>query len=335
MLESGDNSLAEKSCERRSGSSVLRVGWMCAIAGAALASIAIYRLAAHSLNSTGNEVIFYLSWFLICLGVGCGVVGLFYRRWLAGFTLMVGSIVVYFSFVTATGVVGTTSRLVGAFASGKPAATRSASVAETVITTVPEDTAENLKECQVPSNPERAVALVVLIEKSGHMKKGNLLESIKKGVAAAIETVPDESCVAVIGFDENPYVVIDMQRAMRVRKQAAERLGLLTPFGKVDLAPALTLAREKLELSAARRKEVVIISTGKFGAAAGALPEEVGRLRESSVTISTVSVGKPIVGSYLPSLSKHGGGTSYMSAEGLDLRDVLVGEIEKSRELPE
>jgi uncharacterized membrane protein len=186
----------------------------------------------------------------------------------------------------------------------------------------------------VPPQTEKrrlTVAVVLVIDKSGSMQNEGRILAAKKAAFISIQTLKDDDFIGVVGFDQNPMIVIDLAPVPRVKRMAERRLINLTARGASNLYPALQEARVQLSASSASRKHIIILSDGQVNSSqTDAYIEEINRLRSNRISVSAVALGPSADGSFMKLLAKYGKGAYYHTLDASRLPQIFVQDIKVS-----
>ena len=173
-----------------------------------------------------------------------------------------------------------------------------------------------------------AVALV--IDKSGSMAEEDKIESARQAALLSISALRDNDFLGVIGFDSNPFVIIDVKPVEEIRYEAERRLRNLTAAGKTNLLPALATARQKLDRTGASRKHIIVLSDGKFPLTSDAYVSEINELKRAGISVSAVALGIDADVPFMKMLSKYGRGAFYHTLDASQLPKIFVEDIKVS-----
>lgn len=164
-------------------------------------------------------------------------------------------------------------------------------------------------------------ALVIVIDKSGSMQ-GPKLESTKAAILATVEALDPDDQVAVVVFDSQATVMVQLQRAAN-QKQIAAEVGRLQSGGGTNIFPGLKDAFSVLATSRLARRHVLLLSDGE--APSDGIPELIKDMRTDKITISTVAV-EGADEKLLEDISKQGGGRAYKVTDLKALAPTFVKE---------
>ncbi len=183
------------------------------------------------------------------------------------------------------------------------------------------------------------VAVSLVLDKSGSMRTSQRMDYTKLASRSVIDALKDDDYFGLIGFDNQPFIALNMQQLTASnRDKATKRVDLLFPNGGTSLYPAMDVARQELELAKAGRKHMIILTDGR-------LPDE-AQLGTSYVNLArelkaiNISVSTFLIGSddskLLKEIASFGGGTFHqtMDAQSLPrlfLDDVRINTAEKTQ----
>ncbi len=184
-----------------------------------------------------------------------------------------------------------------------------------------------------PQKEEKRTAMLLIIDKSGSMRKQSKLVYAKLGARAVARNLKDTDLFGVIGFDKAPFVVAPLDYLGKTRARLDTRIERLKPSGGTLLLPALQEAKRQLERQHATRKHIVILTDGETGGSGGDYLDLASVLRnELKITISTIAVGKQPNLRLLSRLADYGGGVFYHTTDPSALPDLFLDELEEKPE---
>ena len=137
------------------------------------------------------------------------------------------------------------------------------------------------KEKQKPS-----LAMVLVIDKSGSMS-GNPIVLARQAARAAAELLSPQDQIAVIGFDSNPQLFLDLTPAGNQGTIAAA-IDSIQASGGTDLAPAVAQAKDILSGASAKIKHVIAMTDGQTSQSN--LLELCQEMADAGMTVSTVAL---------------------------------------------
>ncbi len=184
-----------------------------------------------------------------------------------------------------------------------------------------------------PQKEEPRTAMLLIIDKSGSMRKQQKLLYAKLGARAVVRNLTDTDLFGVIGFDKTPFVVAPLDYLGKTRAQLGDRIDRLKPSGGTFLLPALQEAKRQLERQYATRKHIVLLTDGETGGSGSDYLDLAAVLRnELKITISTIAVGKQPNLRLLSRLADYGGGAFYHTTDPSTLPDLFLDELEEKPE---
>jgi Ca-activated chloride channel homolog len=170
-----------------------------------------------------------------------------------------------------------------------------------------------------PAAPE-PVGLVLVLDRSGSMS-GEKFEQAKKACISAISTLKKDDRVAIVLFDSEAKVLVELGDA--ARPELADTVRAMQPGGGTDIKPGLEAAA-RLIPDGDIRFRIVLMSDGM--APTAGLDEVVGELRHRGITLSSVALGGEADRNLLKKLAESGGGTFHDVALPAELETVFVQE---------
>lgn len=177
---------------------------------------------------------------------------------------------------------------------------------------------------------KRRVCMVMLIDRSASMI-GPRIAATKRAAVELVKQLAPEDLVGVLAFDTQPYVVAEVQQAGQLGPSLIEKLVKLKSTGGTDIYPALAAAANRLQLTGARVKHVILLSDGNtpFNEKAyGALIES---FRLDGISVSTIGIGSVFVNvDYLRWLAGSTGGTYYEMRTLEQLPQLIAKDTQES-----
>lgn len=184
-----------------------------------------------------------------------------------------------------------------------------------------------------PQKEEKRTAVMLVIDKSGSMRREQRLLFAKAGVRGVARNLKDSDLFGVIGFDKEPFPVIPLNSLGKIRNDVESRINRLKAAGGTYLFPALEEAKRQLERQYATRKHVVILTDGETGGSGSDYLDLVAVMhQELKITISTIAVGRRPNLRLLSRLAAYGGGAFHHTADPSTLPELFIGELEEKVE---
>lgn len=169
-----------------------------------------------------------------------------------------------------------------------------------------------------------SIAMALLIDKSGSMD-GIKLELAKEAAKASVEALGNSDRVMVVGFDDTPYMVSAMTRAIN-RRQIASKIARMRPEGGTNIEPALEMAYLELALVSARVKHVILLTDGE--SPYGRIDQLVRQMAREGITVSTIAVGQADT-VLLKRIASLGKGRAHYTNDPYSIPQIFVQETEQ------
>lgn len=179
------------------------------------------------------------------------------------------------------------------------------------------------KEKEKPS-----LALMLVIDKSGSMQ-GLPISLARQAAKAASEMLSPRDQVAVVGFDGSPFVACDLTFAGDIGSihNAIDRLAA---DGGTNMYPAMTLAYDMLQRTAAQMKHMIILGDGQSQPADFAGITR--RCADAGISVSTVALGGGADRALMETIAEIGNGRSYQTMDPSQVPQIFTKEtMEASR----
>jgi len=179
-----------------------------------------------------------------------------------------------------------------------------------------------------PKEEERNRAVVLVIDKSGSMRRQKKLLYAKEAAKALAESMNDRDLLGVVGFDTSPFVVVPLSSLERLRETFASQVDRLKARGKTSLYPAIVEAKRQLERKEASRKHVIILSDGETGGSGSDYIDLINVMRkELKITVSAVAIGDQANIPLLRRIARYGGGLFHRTFDPTTLPQIVLQEI--------
>lgn len=177
---------------------------------------------------------------------------------------------------------------------------------------------------------KRRVCVILLIDRSASMM-GPRIAATKQAAVELVKQLAPEDLVGVLAFDTVPYVIVEVQQANRVRTVLIDKLVRLKSVGGTDILPALRAARERLEMTGATVKHIILLSDGQTPPDRPAYQQQLAQCSQQQISLSTIGIGPAMVNTELLGwLARETGGTFYHLRNLEDLPRLVVLDTEKA-----
>ncbi|MFM7058614.1 MAG: VWA domain-containing protein [Planctomycetota bacterium] len=175
------------------------------------------------------------------------------------------------------------------------------------------------KEQEKPS-----LAMTLVLDRSGSMD-GEKLEMARTAARSAVELLGERDQVAVLAFDDQTWVISEMQPAGN-RGQISDQISRLQPGGGTSMYPAMELAAEMLNSASARLKHVILLTDGISNS--GDFEGLAQRMAGAKVTVSVVALGPEDAtdSRLLRSIARIGRGRFYAAPDAAQVPRIFAKE---------
>lgn len=168
-----------------------------------------------------------------------------------------------------------------------------------------------------------AITLLLLIDKSGSMAGDNIALA-KESCLASAKTLADVDHVAVVAFDAQPYLALDLTAAGR-SDYIADRVMRIMAGGGTNIYAALEGAHKVMKNVTTPIKHVILLSDGLTPPAD--FNTLVGAMRADGITISAVCVGSSDFDPVLPAqIASVGGGRFLFASDFAKVPQIFTNE---------
>ena len=190
-------------------------------------------------------------------------------------------------------------------------------------------------ELREPKREEPSRAVVVVIDKSNSMDekvnplKENRLLYAKETARAVIGQLREEDFLGVIAIDTKPSTIIPLAPVKKVRPTFGAQIDRLAAGGNSYLLLGLEEAMRQLQLQAADRKHVILVTDAdEIAGSPSEYVDLVGYMKkELKITVSAVGLGRGVDEAFIKRLATYGGGVPYVATDLSKLPQIVFQHI--------
>jgi uncharacterized membrane protein len=172
-----------------------------------------------------------------------------------------------------------------------------------------------------------ALALMLVLDKSGSMgmeqRKISKLDMAKEAVLQLSEMLNPGDTLGIIAFDRSPQEVRPLGGDVD-RASVSGSLRTIGAGGGTAILPAVEMAYDRLNSSAAEKKHILLLSDGQ--ADQSERKPLADRVAGSKVVLSTVGVGADVDRALMQKLAESAHGRAYFTDTGMDLPEIFKRE---------
>ncbi len=167
-----------------------------------------------------------------------------------------------------------------------------------------------------------SLAMVIVLDKSGSMS-GQPIALARQAAKSAAELLGNQDQIAVIAFDHQPQLVLDLTSAAN-RAQIAAAIDSIAEGGGTDMQPAMVQARDIIRGASAKLKHVIGLTDGQTDASN--LVELCREMSDSGTTVSTVAMGGGAAADLLQQMAEAGRGRFYQTDSPENVPQIFTRE---------
>jgi Ca-activated chloride channel homolog len=170
------------------------------------------------------------------------------------------------------------------------------------------------------------IAIVLVIDRSGSMS-GQKMEAAKESARATAEVLAPRDLISVVAFDNQPTVIVRLQRASN-RMRISTDISRLQAGGGTNVLPALQEAYQILQGANAKVKHVIVLSDGQ--APYDGIADLCQEMRGARITVSAVGIGDADR-NLLTMIADNGEGRLYMTDDLANLPRIFMKETTEAQ----
>ena len=171
----------------------------------------------------------------------------------------------------------------------------------------------------------QSAAIALLIDKSGSMRENRNLEIAKEAAKASVSALKAQDRVIVVGFDDAPYVVVPMTRAVN-RYSINDKISRMQPNGGTNIRDALEMTYLEMAMVSAKTKHVILLTDGRSPyTGIDALVKEMARAK---ITVSTIALANADT-TLLSRIANQGKGRAYVAKDASSVPRIFVEETNR------
>ena len=173
------------------------------------------------------------------------------------------------------------------------------------------------------NNQSSAIALV--IDKSGSMQENRNLEIAKEAAKASVGALKPQDRVLVVGFDDAPYIIVPMTRAVN-RSNINTKISKMHPSGGTNIRDALEMTYLEMAMVSAKTKHVILLTDGHSSYTG--IDSLVREMAKARITVSTVALADADT-TLLSRIANLGKGRAYLARDNSSVPRIFVEETNR------
>ena len=177
---------------------------------------------------------------------------------------------------------------------------------------------------ETPQNNQTS-AIALVIDKSGSMSEHRNLDVAKEAAKASVSALKPQDRVLVVGFDDAPYIVVPMTRAVN-RSSINSKISRMQPNGGTNIRDALEMTYLEMAMVSAKTKHVILLTDGHSSyTGIDALVREMAKAR---ITVSTIALADADT-TLLSRIASLGKGRAYIARDNSSVPRIFVEETNR------
>lgn len=176
---------------------------------------------------------------------------------------------------------------------------------------------------ETPQNSQSS-AIALVIDKSGSMMGSNL-EIAKEAAKASVSALKAQDRVVVVGFDDAPYIVVPMTRAVN-QYSINNKIAKMQADGGTDIRNALEMTYLEMAMVSAKTKHVILLTDGQSSYTG--IDSIVREMAKARITVSTVALNDADT-TLLSRIANLGKGRAYIAKDASSVPRIFVEETNR------
>ena len=172
---------------------------------------------------------------------------------------------------------------------------------------------------------KNSAAMALIIDKSGSMRDQNNLEIAKEAAKGSVASLQPQDRIMIIGFDDTPYLVVPMTRAVN-RYSINAKIAKMTPQGGTNIRDALEMAYLEMAMVSASTKHVILLTDGHSSYAG--IDSLVREMAKARITVSTIALANADT-SLLSRIANLGKGRAYIARDSSAVPRLFLEETQR------
>ncbi len=168
-------------------------------------------------------------------------------------------------------------------------------------------------------------AIALLIDKSGSMRESRNLDIAKEAAKASVAALKAQDRIIVIGFDDAPYIVVPMTRAVN-QYSINDKISRMRPNGGTNIRDALEMTYLELAMVSAKTKHVILLTDGR--SPYNGIDALVREMAKAKITVSTVALANADT-TLLSRIANLGKGRAYIAKDSSSVPRIFVEETNR------
>ena len=176
-------------------------------------------------------------------------------------------------------------------------------------------------------NPQKnqSSAIALVIDKSGSMRENRNLEIAKEAAKASVAALQAQDRVLVVGFDDAPYIVVPMTRAVN-RYSINDKISRMHPNGGTNIRDALEMTYLEMAMVSAKTKHVILLTDGR--SSYNGIDKLVREMAKARMTVSTIAPANADT-TLLSRIANLGKGRAYIAKDSSSVPRIFVEETNR------